>query len=104
MYLRGFYFGTLRRVRISSLREQRIPAAKANHTLRFDSSLASATPTTDGEAVYVPFWDGSNIIMAAYSVKGEKLWNRNLGPWVSEHGAGALGIAWSMTSSSAGPF
>jgi outer membrane protein assembly factor BamB len=60
--------------------------------IRHDSSLASSTPTTDGEAVYVSFWNGKDIILAAYSFKGDKLWNRNLGEFVSQHGAGASPI------------
>jgi outer membrane protein assembly factor BamB len=64
-----------------------IPARKAK--IRYDSSLASSTPTTDGEAVYVAFWDGIDIIMAAYDFAGTPLWNRNLGPFISQHGAGA---------------
>ena len=60
--------------------------------IRFDSSLASATPTTDGEAVYIPFWNGKDVIMTAYNFKGDKLWDRNLGEFVSQHGAGASPI------------
>ncbi|MBI1832165.1 MAG: PQQ-binding-like beta-propeller repeat protein [Planctomycetes bacterium] len=60
--------------------------------IRFDSSLASATPTTDGEAVYVPFWNGKDIILTAYNFKGDKLWDRNLGEFVSQHGAAASPI------------
>lgn len=63
-----------------------IPGTKARiHTL---SSLASATPTTDGEAVYVPFWNGKDVILTAYNFKGDKLWDRNLGEFISQHGAG----------------
>jgi outer membrane protein assembly factor BamB len=63
-----------------------IPGTKAKiHTL---SSLASATPTTDGEAVYIPFWNGKDVILTAYNFKGDKLWDRNLGEFISQHGAG----------------
>src|SRR6266498_1446573 len=34
--------------------------------LRADSSFASSTPTTDGQAVYVSFWDGKDVRMSAY--------------------------------------
>jgi outer membrane protein assembly factor BamB len=70
--------------------ERSIPGTKAK--IRTDSSLASATPTTDGEAVFVPFWNGEDIIMLAYNFKGDKLWERNLGQFVSQHGAGASPI------------
>lgn len=59
---------------------------------RYDSSHASSTPTTDGEAVYVSFWNGKDIIIAAYDFKGKELWTRNLGEFVSQHGAGASPI------------
>jgi outer membrane protein assembly factor BamB len=69
-----------------------IPGAKVK--IRHDSSLASATPTTDGEAVFVPFWNGKDIVMIAYNFKGDKLWERNLGRFVSQHGAGASPIVY----------
>jgi outer membrane protein assembly factor BamB len=69
-----------------------IPAGKAHiHKM---NSLASSTPATDGEAVFVSFWDGKDIILAAYSIKGEPLWQRNFGEFVSEHGAGASPIVY----------
>lgn len=71
-----------------------IPGIKPKQTVRFDSSLASATPTTDGEAVFVPFWDGKDVILTAYNFKGDKLWDRNFGEFVSQHGAGASPIVY----------
>jgi outer membrane protein assembly factor BamB len=61
-------------------------------TIRADSSSASSTPTTDGEAVYVSFWDGRNVIVSAYDFEGAKLWSKDLGPFNSQHGAGASPI------------
>ena len=74
-----------------SIRWQRsFPAITAKkHGL---NTLASATPVTDGEGVYLPFWDGAAVHMAAYSFEGELLWSKNLGPWVSQHGTGASPI------------
>jgi outer membrane protein assembly factor BamB len=60
--------------------------------IRADSSLASSTPTTDGKAVYVSFWDGKNIQVAAYDFQGERLWSKDLGPFNSQHGPGASPI------------
>src|SRR5262249_53430539 len=34
-------------------------------TIRADSSSASSTPTVDGAAVYVSFWDGNNVLLFA---------------------------------------
>ena len=69
-----------------------IKATRPNQSLRPDTSLASATAATDGEAVFIPFWDGKDIIMTAYNFQGDKLWDRNLGEFVSQHGAGASPI------------
>ena len=68
----------------------RIPGAKS--TIHAKNTLASATPATDGESVFVPFWDGRDIFLVAYNFKGDLLWKKPLGPWVSQHGAGASPI------------
>ena len=73
-----------------TLWEKTIPGTKV--PVRYDSSQASSTPVTDGEAVYVAFWNGKDIILAAYDVKGEPMWNKNLGVFLSQHGAGASPI------------
>lgn len=65
-----------------------IPGIIPKQSVRKDSSFASASPTTDGQAVYIPFWDGAEVIMVAYDFKGEKLWERNFGSFVSQHGPG----------------
>ncbi|MBI2805301.1 MAG: PQQ-binding-like beta-propeller repeat protein [Planctomycetes bacterium] len=57
--------------------------------IRQDSSMASSTPTTDGEAVYVSYWNGKDIIVTAYDFTGKELWHRNLGAFISQHGPGA---------------
>lgn len=70
--------------------QKSIPAEPAK--IRPDSSLASSTPTTDGKAVYVSFWDGKNVHVSAYDFHGEALWTKNLGGFNSQHGAGASPI------------
>lgn len=67
-----------------------IPGTKVK--IRYDSSMASSTPTTDGSAVYIAFWDGKDIIMSAYDFQGAPLWSTNLGPFISQHGAGGSPI------------
>jgi len=52
------------------------------------NSPASGTPATDGERVYVSFWDGKNIFLHAYDFTGTRVWERDLGPYKSQHGAG----------------
>jgi outer membrane protein assembly factor BamB len=70
--------------------QRSIPAGSAK--IRADSSLASSTPTTDGQAVYVSFWDGKDVLVSAYDFQGNVLWNKNLGTFNSQHGAGASPI------------
>ncbi len=52
------------------------------------NSLASSTPATDGERVYVVFWDGRDVSLSACDLKGEPLWKRDLGRYISQHGPG----------------
>jgi outer membrane protein assembly factor BamB len=56
------------------------------------NTLASSTPATDGQRVYAAFWDGRNILLTAFDLDGQLLWQRDLGPFVSQHGAGASPI------------
>jgi outer membrane protein assembly factor BamB len=53
------------------------------------NTLASSTPATDGERVYAAFWDGAEITLAAYDMDGRPVWDRKLGAFTSQHGAGA---------------
>jgi outer membrane protein assembly factor BamB len=52
------------------------------------SSLASATPCSDGEQVYCVFWDGSHVRLYAYDLAGKLVWQRDLGAFKSQHGPG----------------
>jgi outer membrane protein assembly factor BamB len=58
------------------------------------NTLASSTPATDGERVYAAFWDGKDIAMVAYDFAGNLLWRRDLGKFISQHGAGASPIVY----------
>lgn len=58
-------------------------------TLHKKNSLASSTPAVDGQRVYVAFWDGAEVALAAYDFDGKPLWSKNLGGFKSQHGAGA---------------
>jgi outer membrane protein assembly factor BamB len=64
-----------------------VPAARAPTNAR--NSLASSTPATDGERVYVVFWDGKEVGLYAYNFQGDFLWKHGLGGFKSQHGAGA---------------
>jgi outer membrane protein assembly factor BamB len=68
-------------------------AGTAAHTHQ-KNTLASSTPATDGERVYAVFWDGKDLLLNAYDFKGVPVWSRNLGGFVSEHGAGISPIVY----------
>jgi outer membrane protein assembly factor BamB len=70
--------------------QKSIPGQPAK--IRADSSLASSTPTTDGQAVYVSFWNGKDVFISAYDFAGKELWSKNLGTFNSQHGPGASPI------------
>lgn len=53
------------------------------------NSHASATPTCDGENVYVAFINGESLWVTAYDDSGKQLWQREAGPFESEHGYGS---------------
>jgi outer membrane protein assembly factor BamB len=52
------------------------------------NTLASGTPASDGERVYLAVWDGKDLSLVAYDFNGELAWSHDLGPFVSQHGAG----------------
>jgi len=68
-------------------------AGQAAHT-HPKNTLASSTPATDGDRVYAVFWDGKDLLLNAYDFKGAPVWSRNLGGFVSEHGAGISPIVY----------
>jgi outer membrane protein assembly factor BamB len=53
------------------------------------NSLASSTPAADGSGVYALVWDGATVILTALDYEGAPRWQRDLGPFRSEHGFGA---------------
>lgn len=52
------------------------------------SSLASCSAAVGGGRVFIPFWDGRRLSIAAYGFDGEPQWNADLGDFESQHGAG----------------
>ncbi len=51
-----------------------------------ENSYASATPTTDGEKVYVTFLDGYDVVVTAYDLKGKQVWTQRPGRFKSQWG------------------
>jgi outer membrane protein assembly factor BamB len=52
------------------------------------SSLASATPCSDGERVYCVFWDGTHVWLHAFDFAGKPQWKADLAEFTSQHGPG----------------
>ena len=51
-----------------------------------ENSCASATPSTDGNKVYVTFLDGVEVVIAAYDFSGKQLWLVRPGQFKSQWG------------------
>lgn len=64
------------------------PAPGGQGTTHQKNTLASCTGAADHERVFMPFWDGKDLSLAAFSVDGTPQWNVPLGPYASQHGAG----------------
>ena len=84
--------GSERRLRCLSLADgkelwARAITAKSAHT-HAKSSLASCTGAADERRVVMPFWDGTEISVHAFSLDGEPQWSHRLGSFTSQHGAG----------------
>jgi len=62
------------------------------HKIHKLSSYASATPTTDGKRVYVPFSKESEYALYAFEFDGKPIWKTVLGPFESQHGSGTSPI------------
>lgn len=58
------------------------------------SSLASSTPATDGERVYTAFADANQLLLLAYTMDGEPVWQQNLGAYKSQHGLGVSPVVY----------
>jgi outer membrane protein assembly factor BamB len=56
------------------------------------NALASATPAVDAERVYVVRTDAAQNMLLALDHRGEKIWERDLGPFRAQHGSGASPI------------
>lgn len=52
------------------------------------NSLASSTPTCDGEQIYCVFWDGADVSLYAFDMSGKEKWKTTLGGYISQHGPG----------------
>ena len=51
-----------------------------------ENSYASSTPATDGRRVFCTFLDGPEVVIAAYDLDGQPLWQKRPGSFSSVHG------------------
>ncbi len=59
------------------------------HHLHTRSSYASCTPAVDEKHVYAAWSSPDKTTLVALDHDGQEVWNRDLGPWVSQHGFGS---------------
>jgi outer membrane protein assembly factor BamB len=60
-----------------------------NHSLHARNTFASSTPFVDASGIYVAWADPSRVTLAALEHDGRLRWERDLGPWQSQHGFAA---------------
>lgn len=68
--------------------------ALSRDKLHQKNSYASGTPAVTDEFVYVIFADDERYVVAAYRLDGKRAWEKDLGPFVSQHGQGCSPIVW----------
>lgn len=64
----------------------------ATHKIHGKNSYATATITTDGRHVFALFADEKKYGVYCLDIEGKPVWERDLGPFVSQHGNGASPI------------
>jgi outer membrane protein assembly factor BamB len=64
----------------------------ATHKKHKKNSYATATPATDGERVVALFGDTDKFVAACYAADGKPLWQKDVGGFQGEHGAGGSPI------------
>ncbi|MCS7167395.1 MAG: PQQ-binding-like beta-propeller repeat protein [Gemmatales bacterium] len=52
------------------------------------NTFASNTPATDGQRVYALIWTGEKYLLVACDLDGKTVWEKDLGSYTSQHGAG----------------
>src|SRR5262249_23639454 len=68
------------------------PGTNKKGLIHANNTYASSSPAVDAERVYVVYWDNVNLHLHAYTHAGEPVWSKDLGKFVSQHGAGASPI------------
>lgn len=58
------------------------------HPLHRRNTLASGTPTVDGDRLFVAWSDPEQTVLRSFGLDGEEIWSRDFGRWQSQHGFG----------------
>jgi outer membrane protein assembly factor BamB len=58
------------------------------------NSFASSTPAVDAERVYVAWNEPEHFMLSALDHDGKTIWQRDFGPFVSQHGCGISPIVY----------
>lgn len=66
----------------------RRPLVLGDYHIHKRNSYASSTPTVEGDSVYVAYADSQHTWLRAFTLEGQERWNRDFGPWQSDHGFG----------------
>ena len=66
--------------------EKRFPSTK--HRLHQFSTYASTTPCVDEDGVVFAWGEPEHVVVKRFSHRGEELWSRDFGRYVSQHGFG----------------
>jgi outer membrane protein assembly factor BamB len=65
--------------------KERVHEAGQPEPLHRKNSAATPTPTSDGRRVYVSFHHSDRVYLTAYSLKGERIWQRDAGPYTCDY-------------------
>jgi outer membrane protein assembly factor BamB len=70
-----------------------IHQGKFDHT-HDKNSQASPTPTCDGERVFITFLNGGRVWLTATDLDGKQVFQKEAGPFASQHGFAASPLIW----------
>ena len=72
---------------VDGQRQWSMPIDIERYRINQINSLAGATPTVDGDAVYIVWQSGSKMFAAAVDHAGEEIWRTSIGSFVGEQGS-----------------
>lgn len=58
------------------------------HRLHQRNTLASSTPTVDGDRLFACWSDPEQTLLKCFDLEGHELWSRDFGTWQGQHGFG----------------